>query len=397
MKNTLLVLSSVAVSFLVVWLTSPWFYVPNVAPYYGEAAMPNDVRQELDVFYALWDDPEAARDAHAAMARENPEWDLISRTFTGYSLANVALQYPQERVRALRTLDRIIEDTVGPDELATEWRRFMLPYGNAQAFIHEPQRSTMVDGEIALLIGLRRLVDDPEDYKYRSLHARLVDYSIDAIDASPAMCAESYPDECWLFCTPMALAAIRVWDVLEGEDHTDLFRRWEAVAREKLVDPDLGLFKSAVTREGRVIHPPEGSTLWVAPYALEIVAPELAKEQYELMKTHLTGELACFRFGREWPRGKETAWDIDSGFTPFGMGPASTGFAMVASKELDDRAFFSELLGLVEFVGVPTDQAGQHRYRSSNLVGHSIFLLAKTTGPAWDEVKRRANEREGVL
>ena len=115
-------------------------------------------------------------------------------------------------------------------------------------------------------------------------------------------------------------------------DHADLFRRWERSAREHLIEPGSGLFYSALTLKGEEIHAPEGSTIWMGAYFLLPVLPELAREQYRQMKKKLTGRFACFRFGREWPVGSEGRWDIDSGFTPMGMGPASTGFALVASK-----------------------------------------------------------------
>ena len=82
----------------------------------------------------------------------------------------------------------------------------------------------------------------------------------------------------------------------------------------------------------------------------------MAREHYELQRKTLTGRLGGFAFGREWPRGIAGSYDIDSGFTPFGMGPASTGFALIAAKEFDDRELFAGLLAFIELVGVPQTQ-----------------------------------------
>ncbi len=375
-------------AFLFCWLISDWLFIPDADDYYGDE-MPADVRGHLEYFHHVWKDVGRRKAALDEMSAENPEWDFISRTFLGYSLANVALKYPDEKERSLQLLDTVIDDTV-----KVPWRDFLLPYGKERPFFAKPQRSIMVDGELALMIGLRRLVEDPQGYPHRKLHGELIKYCIDAIERQPTMVAESYPDECWLWCVPCALAAVRVWDVLEGEDHSDLFVRWEKVARARLIKPSNGLFYSAVRLDGEELHKPEGSTIWMGAYFLEPVCPDLAREQYAVMKEKLSGRLLCFGYGREWPKGEEGEWDIDSGYTPFGMGPASTGFAMIASKELDDRDFFVRLVGILDIAGVPRMKKGQYRYASSNLVGDATFLLAKTTGPAWDEVERRMRERK---
>jgi len=388
-RNTLLALASIAASVLLMTTLGKSYYLPDSAVYFDSQTMPADVRGQLNRFYFIWDDPQRHAVAQHAMAEQNPEWDLISRTFFAYSLANVALQYPDERERALKYLDQVIADT-----MTRPWQEFVLPYAFDRPYVVQPVRSIMIDGEVALMIGLRRLVRDDVSDDVRRKHDELNAHCIRMIEAGAVLCGESYPNECWLWCTPLALASVRVHDVLEGEDHGKLFRLWESVARERLVDPRNGLIKSAVTLNGKTIHPPEGSTIWIGAQCLLAFAPDFAREQYALMKEHLSGRLLCFQFGREWPRGLEGEWDIDSGFTPFGMGPASTGFALVASKEFGDLAFFSELTGLLNLVGVPQREGDQFRYLSSNLVGDATFLYAKTTGPAWAELERRAAERK---
>ena len=49
----------------------------------------------------------------------------------------------------------------------------------------------------------------------------------------------------------MALAAIQLGDVLDGEDHSPLFRQWVATARQKLVYAQTGLLVSSFTADGR--------------------------------------------------------------------------------------------------------------------------------------------------
>jgi len=383
LRRALLVALSLAGSCAALWVLSPHLFLPDVDVYFA-ADMPPDVRAQLDHFYHVWDDPARRDAALEAMQKLNPEWELIGSTFLGYSLANVALKYPSERERALRHMDVIIEQT-----LKKPWREYLLAYGRERPFVRRPEGSLMVDGEVSLLIGLRRLVRDEPDYRYRGEHRRLVARCVDAMEAGPALWAESYPDECWLFCNALALASVKVFDVLEGADHSDLFRRWEERARKHLVHPGTGILHSAVTLQGKPVQPPEGSSIWVGIYGLSIAAPELAREQYERATELMTGRIACFRYGREWPVGMRGQWDIDSGLTPAGMGPASTGFALIASKERSDRELVAGLLAMLDLVGVPREHDGRLRYQSSNLVGDAVFLLGKTTGPAWTEVRRR--------
>jgi len=378
---------ALCLSFAVNWAIAPYVYLPDADDYYG-ASMPKDVRGQLDYFYWIWEDEGRREAAHGAMREQNPEWDMISRTFFAYSLANVALGYPEERERALSCLDVVIEDTVTRD-----WREFLLPYGFDRPFVRQPASSVMVDGELSLMIGLRRLIEDSHDYKYRALHREMIERCVAAMEAGPVLCGECYPDECWLWCNPLALTSIRVFDLLEGTDHSELIQRWGEMAEKRLLDPETGLMHSAVTLRGEVIHPPEGSTIWIGAYCLEPVLPELARSQYRRMKELLAGDVLFLSYGREWPKGKAGNWDIDSGFTPFGMGPASTGFALVASKEMGDKEYFTRLLGLLDIVGVPKYEEGRMRYQSSNLVGDATFLLAKTSGPAWKEIEKQSKER----
>ncbi len=380
-------MAALCVSFAINLAVAPAVYLPDADDYYT-SEMPRDVRGQLEYFYWIWDEPDRREAAHKVMRDQNPEWDMISRSFFAYSLANIALAYPAEQEKALRYLDLVIEDTV-----ARDWREFLLPYGRQRPFIRQPASSIMVDGEFSLMIGLRRLIDDRPDYIHRALHRQMIERCVKAMEDGPVLCGECYPDECWLWCNPLALTSIRIFDLLEGTDHSDLIHRWGKMAETKLLDPKTGLMHSAVTLHGEVIHPPEGSTIWIGAYCLQPVLPDLARSQYQRMKELLADDFLFLSYGREWPRGTRGDWDIDSGFTPFGMGPASTGFALVASKQMGDREFFRRLLGFLNIVGVPKYAHGRMRYLSSNLVGDATFLLAKTSGPAWREIERRSKER----
>ena len=93
-----------------------------------------------------------------------------------------------------------------------------------------PARSAMVDGEVALMLGLRRMVAERAEYQ-EPMRERL-EITQRRMERSPVLCAESYPDECWLFCNSVTLAAMRLEDVLDHTNHGAFFQRWLA-ARER--------------------------------------------------------------------------------------------------------------------------------------------------------------------
>ena len=110
------------------------------------------------------------------------------------------------------------------------------------------------------------------------------------------MClAESYPDECWMFCNTAALAAIRMSDALDATDHSALFHKWLRTAREKLVDRQTGLLVSSFTLEGRPKDGPEGSSIWMSAHCLQLIDAKFAADQYRRARRRAGTSRARFR------------------------------------------------------------------------------------------------------
>jgi hypothetical protein len=313
------------------------------------------------------------------------EWDLMGRTFTAWSLANMALRDPGQQAAYLAAIDHIIDDTQRL-ERENGFRYFLLPYGKTRRFVAAPERSLFVDGEVALMIGLRRLVAD--DQGSREL-PRLADEIAARMSAGPVMSAESYPDECWTFCNAVALAALSVADVVDATDHGEVSRRWIETAKEKLTDKDTGLLVSRYTYEGRVMEGPEGSTIWMVAHALEVVDEPFARDQYMIAKKELARSVLGFGYAVEWPSHARGHADIDSGpIVPFfDVSAGSSGLALVGAKSFDDKDYFEELMTTLDFAAFPTRQDGAIRYAASNPLGDAVLLYATVLGPAWDRVR----------
>lgn len=319
---------------------------------------------------ALWEgEPDLA-----ALRRTNPEWDLMARMFAVLAFANLALRDDADRRRYLAAIDHIIERTIADVERHGV-HYFLLPYSRRQPFVDGP--SVFVDGEIALMVAARQLVE--RDGRTNVWADRVAAQ----IERGPALLAESYPDEVWLFCNTVALAAIRLNDVVLGERdrHAALFARWVASAKQ-LVDPNTGLLPAKTSYHGDVREGPEGSTLWLVAAMLRVVDDELAGDQYARARAELRGGVAGFGWAREWPASWPGHDDVDSGPTVpvVGANAGSSGLALVAARAFGDHGFATELSTSLEFAGFPIDG----RYAAGNQLADAVILYAQASGPLWE-------------
>jgi hypothetical protein len=333
-------------------------------------------------------DSTSGQGAIAETHATSDEWDLMGRTFTAWALANMALRDPEQRTVYLAALDRILE---GTQKLVRDrgFRYFLLPYGKGRSFRTRPERSLFVDGELALVMGLRRLVSGEPD---GGELARKVDSLAAQMDEGPVLSGESYPDECWTFCNAVALAAMQVADAVDGTDHRALARRWVQMARERLVDEKTGLLVSRYSYDGTVMEGPEGSTIWMAAHALSIVDLAFAKEQYERAKKELARSTFGFGYAVEWPESARGHADIDSGpIVPFfGVSAGSSGLALVGAKTFGDKEYFGQLMTTLDMAAFPVKHGDALRFAASNPAGDAVILYASVLGPAWDRVRERA-------
>ncbi|MEJ7597725.1 MAG: hypothetical protein WKG01_07445 [Kofleriaceae bacterium] len=301
----------------------------------------------------------------------------MARMFAVLAFANLALREPAERTRYLAAIDRIIDRTIADVERAG-MHYFLLPYGRQQPFVDGP--SVFVDGELALMVAARQLVE-------RDGRANVwADRVVRQIERGPALLAESYPDEVWMFCNAVALAAVRIDDVVDGapERHAALFARWVANARQ-LVDQETGLLPAKTGYRGDVREGPEGSSLWLVAAMLRIVDDDFARDQYQRARAVLRGGLAGFGWAREWPASAPGTDDIDSGPTVpiVGANAGSSGLALVGAYAFGDEDFARELGASLEFAGFPI--AG--RYAAGNQLADAAIAYARASGPLWERAR----------
>lgn len=371
-------------AFTLIWprVLRAWF-APDVAPIFDRSALHPLAARLAAHQFGVWTAPgDAARDARDA----NPEWDFMGRTFLAWSAANMALREPARKALHLATMDRLIARTLEL-EARHGFRHFLMKYGQADTFVVQPARSLFVDGEVALMLALRRLVED-RPAERALLQARLGVMETQ-LRESPLIAAESYPGECWTFDHANAMAAFRIADVLDGSDHSQLISAWLRIARERLIDPATGLLVSSYGLDGTVKDGPEGSTIWLTAHALDLIDPVFAADQYARARLHLDHSIAGFWLAREWPNGSDGRIDVDSGLQlPIvEASPSSSAFALMAAANFADREALTGLMASLTFAAFPVDDATGTHFAASNAVGDSVILYALTLGPAWERVK----------
>jgi hypothetical protein len=368
-----------------------FFFQPPLPPPKSESEVePLASRLAARQLY-LWTNPESRQRELAKMRGSNAEWDFMGRSFLVWALANRGLRHPEQKAACLEVMDRIIEET-----LKTEQERgichFLMPYARDRPFVMQPPRSLFLDGEMALMLAARRLVAEKEEYR-EPLRRRVAEM-VRRMESGPVLCAESYPDECWMFCNTAALAAVRMSDRLDGSDHSAFFRRWLQTAKEKLVDPGTGLLVSSFTLDGRPNDGPEGSSIWMTAHCLQLIDEDFAVDQYRRARKELGRELLGFGYAREWPVSWVGPEDVDSGpvVPVLGVSAGSSGLAFLGARAFDDRAYFRGLQTSLDFAAFPTLREGCLRYCAGNQVGDAVLLYAAEFGPLWDEVRKRPAE-----
>ncbi len=317
------------------------------------------------------------------MRRTNPEWDFMGRTFLGYALAELALRDVAARPRYLEALDAIIADTLRREREEGLYY-FLMAYARRGPFVVQPARSLFLDGEIALMLAMRRLVAERADYQ--PLLAERVDVMVRRMARGPVRSAESYPDECWSFCNTVALAAIKASDVLDGTDHEAFVRAWVDTAGAKLVDPTTGLLVSSYTLDGKTKDGPEGSSIWMAAHMLRAVDPAFAADQYRRARKALGRTVLGFGYAREWPASHQGEVDVDSGPIVPGLDVSggSSGLAFIAASSFGDAEYLRALEATLELAAFPSERDGRLRYCASNQVGDAVLLYALSIGPLWE-------------
>ena len=328
-----------------------------------------------------------------AMRSLNPEYDFMSRTFLVLALADRAIAEPTLAHDHLRTIDAIIDDTLEAEARHGQ-DHWLMSYWEPDATVGTG-RSLFVDGEVLVMVTARRMVRDdrPELKDETTRRARLVTNNLGSGGDLPF--AESYADEGWLFCHAMAMLGLRAQEQLDGTDHSALFTAFERAVRTTLIDPHTGMLASEFTMGGTTMDGPEGSSIWFVVSALDVVAPELAEEQYGLARQALGRSVLGLGYSREWPTGAEAFQDVDSGpiIPILDASTSASGFAIAAARVHDDHRFSAQLtdaLGAAEAILQLSPQLAEI---AGNPVADAVIVWGQGVGPLFDRLREAPPSR----
>jgi hypothetical protein len=362
------------------------FFARPASAFYVKKGLSPEARALAARHMQLWTEPQLRRQELDRMRVSNAEWDFMGRSYLVWALSNMGLREPSSKPACIQTMDRIIDETLQLEQQKGIYF-FLMSYAKDRPYVVQPARSLFLDGEIALMLASRCILEAKPEYESK-LTAR-VNLIVTGLRRSPHMALESYPDECWTFDHVVALAAIRVADYLDGRDHTVLIRDWVTMAKNKLVHPASGLLVSSFTTDGSQVIGPEGSSLWMVAHCLQLLDPDFARDQYQRARRELGGTTLGFSYAREWPESWKGPADIDSGpIIPYlEISAGSSGMAFIGASAFGDESFLAELNATIDFAGFPARKKGALRYCASNQVGDAALLYAATLGPLWEKVK----------
>jgi len=370
-----------------VWLVClHWFFTKPASHFRSAEGLSPVARQLAARHLQLWTDPRLREQELSRMRASNAEWDFMGRSFLVWSLANMGLREPAQKKVYLETMDRIIDETLRLEKEQGMYI-FLMSYATARPYVVQPARSLFLDGEIALMLASRRVLEEKPDYK--PLLAERGNVIADGLRRNPHLVLESYPNECWMFDHSIALTALRLTDDLDGTDHSALIQDWISMAKQRLVDRETGLLVSSFTTKGQPLDGPEGSSLWMVVHCLQIVDEDFARDQYNRARKEL-GEITLgFGYAHEWPKSWNSPADVDSGpIVPgFNISAGSSGMALVAASAFHDDRFLSALAATLDFAAFPARKGGRLKYCASNQVGDAALLYAATLGPVWEKLK----------
>jgi hypothetical protein len=262
-----------------------------------------------------------------------------------------------------------------------------MPYARARPYAQQPVQSLFIDGEIALMIAARRVLEEKPEYK--APMTERINLIVERLKSHSPPIAESYPDECWMFDHVVALAAIKLADHLDGTDHSAFLRDWLAMAKQKLAHRESGLLVSSFTLNGDPLDGPEGSTIWMVAHCLQLFDEAFARDQYRRAREQLGRTTCGFGYAREWPASWQSHTDIDSGpiIPVLGISAGSSGMAFIGASAFGDDGFLSSLATTPDFAAFPSRNEGRLRYCASNQVGDAALLYAAVLGPLWEKTK----------
>ena len=317
------------------------------------------------------------------------EWAIYSCSMTCAALANIAILYPKNNELSIKFIGEIIDIALSEEIKEYDnmrWGEDPMDgiYGNRSHISYY--------SHVAWMISRYKQIGG--DNKYDGLYHSLCKAMNKRICQSPILNAPTYPGEC-IYIPDMLVAIVALSNYAHQYDgkYQSTVDKWIERASSEWIDQETGLLASFLEEDNgkaQIVLPVKGSYSALNCYYLSLVAPEFAKEQYELLKKNFRQDLLITGLKEYHDRTCLFGMDIDAGPIIFNLSPSGTGFVIGAATSLKDMEFRKQLLKTAEIGGSTVSWFGTSHYLLANiaLVGKAIILAMRTSAPQTQMCKK---------
>ncbi|MBS2017446.1 MAG: hypothetical protein JST00_31475 [Deltaproteobacteria bacterium] len=310
-----------------------------------------------------------------------PPFAIIALSHFAAGLMNVWTAEKEQQAEVTALLDEVARRATHPNVIPRS-------LGDRQPF-----DATSLDDQnlylshLGVILGVRRIVacagdrSCPNAEASDAMHERIVHHLRARSLGSPLAHAPSYPDsEMWPADQAVTLLALRLYDEAH---HTELLEAplelWLETMK-KHTDPETGLFHSSVSPLVYATTPRGCALSWTSLYLAQ-VEPDVAREQYQRYREHMSADVLGFGGFREWPVDRDKGgMDADSGPIFFGVGMAATGLGLGPARLFGDADRYTTIRRSALTFGVPSVFAS-HGYDLAPILGEAILFHGRTARP----------------
>jgi len=290
-------------------------------------------------FDALLADPKSYRGRVSRECRRFPEGDIFPYTLPAIAYANLALSDPGRRKDALEHMPGLLAPAI-----ANTIAKVKPPGGKLQRLKSYRNHATYL-GQLNMALGYYRLIGG--DDRYQAINKTLSDVFHKALVELKGRPLESFPTYSWTFDTMAALVSLKLYDRNTGKARSDaVIRQHLDWMRKRAIHKPTALPYSRINNTtGRGTALPRGCDLsWRIALIADLDAP-LAKTMYgAYVKSFWIDRKTVSGFA-EWPGGRSSRQDADSGPILMGIGMTASGFGIAAANAAGDTRSAGRLAG----------------------------------------------------
>ncbi len=314
----------------------------------------------------------------ADMQRIFPEGWFFSHALYGFAWVNVGLQTGDAKLKARAAAEArwVLERMNTPEARAP----FMADTQVKNGVFYLGWKNRLLGGLLRLLSVEQRFPSEVNAFHMQS------EQLADAFRSTPTFHLDAYPGMAWPCDNVMALASLKLHDVLYGSKYQEIIDGWVAFTRPHL-DPASGMIVHRIDgHTGAMLGAARASSQVYIHALLPELCPDLAREQYAKFRSLFVADWLGFLPVREYPRGISGRGDVDTGPLIFGISPSATTVSIAAARANGDYELSERNVILSETVGFPWTSGDEKCFGFGKIVVADAFLAWGKTLVPWSGV-----------